>query len=99
MSVAIPTKSRPTRRLDSIHNAAEYLGVSTKTIRRFIASGDLTGYRAGKKIIRVDLNEVDAMLRPIPTAESTEPPGGSAAIASLNLRANGEGLGGGHDDA
>ena len=71
MSVVIPTKSRPTRRLDSIHNAAEYLGVSTKTIRRFIASGELTGYRAGKRIIRVDLDELDAMLRPIPTAEST----------------------------
>lgn len=56
-----------TRRLDSIPNAAEYLGVSTKTIRRYIAAGRVTGYRTGPRLIRVDLNELDAMLRPIPT--------------------------------
>ncbi len=70
MPTATPNKavrrieSRP--RLESITNAAEYLGVSTKTIRRWIADGRLTGYRAGPKLIRVDLNELDAMLRRIP---------------------------------
>jgi excisionase family DNA binding protein len=42
--------------------------VSTKTVRRWITSGDLAGYRAGKRLIRVDLNELDALLRPFPTA-------------------------------
>ncbi len=65
-SATMPTKA--TRRLESIPSAADYLGVSTKTIRRYIASGHVTGYRAGPRLIRVDLNELDAMLRPIPTA-------------------------------
>jgi hypothetical protein len=33
-----------------------------------IASGELAGYRVGKRMLRVDLNEVDALLRPIPSA-------------------------------
>jgi excisionase family DNA binding protein len=51
-----------------IEQASTYLSVDKKTIRRMIARGDLTGYRAGPRLIRVDLNEVDALLRPIPTA-------------------------------
>jgi excisionase family DNA binding protein len=66
--VPTATPARPTRRLESIQNAADYLGVNPKTIRRHIAAGRLTGYRAGPRLIRVDLNELDAMLRPIPTA-------------------------------
>ena len=61
------TPSRTVRRLESIPHAAEYVGVSTKTVRRWIAAGRVTGYRAGPRLIRVDLNELDAMLRPIPT--------------------------------
>ncbi|WP_396327823.1 excisionase family DNA-binding protein [Jatrophihabitans lederbergiae] len=56
------------RRLASINHAAEYVGCTTRTIRRRIASGELTGYRFGPRLIRVDLNELDAALRPIPTA-------------------------------
>ena len=52
----------------SLADAAEYLGVSTKTIRRYIASGRLTGYRTGPRLLRVDMTELDALLRPIPTA-------------------------------
>ena len=58
------------RRIASITAAAEYAGVSTKTIRRYIASGRLTGYRIGPRLIRVDLNELDAILRPIPNAKT-----------------------------
>ena len=57
---------QPTRHFVSIEQAAEYTGLSTKTIRRRISDGTLTGYRAGPKLMRVDLNEVDAMLVPIP---------------------------------
>lgn len=62
------TPSKTIRRLESIPHAADYLGVSTKTIRRRIADGSLTGYRAGPRLIRVDLNEVDRLLKPIPSA-------------------------------
>lgn len=69
MSVATATSDKTRhRRLESIQSAAEYAGVSTKTIRRRIADGSLTGYRMGPRLLRVDLNELDAMLRPIPTA-------------------------------
>ena len=51
----------------SIAEAAEHLGVNPRTIRRWIASGALTGYRAGPRLIRVDLAEVDALLKIIPT--------------------------------
>jgi excisionase family DNA binding protein len=49
-------------------DAAEYAGVTTKTIRRWIAAGNLTGYRVGPRLIRVKASELDAMLLPIPAA-------------------------------
>lgn len=65
---------RTTRRLESINGAAEYAQVNYRTIRRYIAAGRLTGYRMGPRLIRVDLDELDALLRPIPTAGGTDAP-------------------------
>lgn len=45
-------------------DAAEYLGVSTRTIRQMISDGKFRGYRANARLFRVDLNEVDAALEP-----------------------------------
>lgn len=42
--------------------AADHLGVSVRTIDRFITDKRLTAYRLGHKITRVDLNEVDALV-------------------------------------
>jgi excisionase family DNA binding protein len=53
---------------ETIAEAAKRTGVSTKTIRRRIADGTLTGYRFGPHLIRLDPAEVDALLRPIPSA-------------------------------
>jgi excisionase family DNA binding protein len=55
------------RRYASLNEAAEYWSCSTWTIRRRIADGTLTGFRLGPRMLRVDLNELDAF-RPIPTA-------------------------------
>ena len=55
------------RRLVSLETAASYLEVNPKTVRRLIAVGDLTGYRVGPRLLRVSLDDIDAMLRPIPT--------------------------------
>jgi len=63
------TPNRSVRRLESIPGAADYLGVCTKTIRRMISRGEIRAFRVGPKILRVDLNEIDAMLRPIPSAK------------------------------
>jgi excisionase family DNA binding protein len=48
----------------TIHKAAEYLLVNERTIRDMVKSGRLTGYRNGPRIIRVDLNEIDAVMEP-----------------------------------
>jgi len=58
----------PKRSLVTIAAAAEYASVAPKTIRRYIAAGRITGYRMGPRLIRVDLAELDRLLRPIPTA-------------------------------
>jgi excisionase family DNA binding protein len=44
--------------------AAEYLGVTDRTIRQMIADGRLTGYRSGRRIVRIDLNEIDDAMTP-----------------------------------
>lgn len=57
------------RRYATVPEAAEYLGVSEKTCRRMISAGELPAYRIRKKLLRIDLNDIDAILRPIPTAK------------------------------
>ena len=47
-------------------------------MRRRIADGDITGYRLGPRIIRVDLAELDATFRPIPAASTGDGGGGHA---------------------
>lgn len=37
----------------SVAQIAEYMGVHSSSVHRWIASGDLTAYKAGKKMIRV----------------------------------------------
>jgi excisionase family DNA binding protein len=57
------------RRYASLAKAAEYADCNERTLRRHIASGELTGYRLGR-VIRIDLNELDAWLTPIPTVKA-----------------------------
>lgn len=52
------------RRYVSIAAAAEYLSVTDRTVRQMIADGRLRGYRNGAKLIRLDLNEIDAAMKP-----------------------------------
>lgn len=70
------TRSTPraSRRLISLPDAAEYAGVHPRTLRRYIAAGRLTGYRLGPRVIRIDADELDALLTPVPSA------GGGAGV-------------------
>ena len=52
----------------SIPAAASWVSVSVKTIRRRIAAGDLRAYRCGKSI-RVKTDDLEAMMRPVPSAK------------------------------
>lgn len=58
------------RRLVGLLAAAEYADVSQRTVRTWIAEGRLPGYRVGAKLVKVDLNDLDALARRIPTAGS-----------------------------
>lgn len=58
----------PNQRYGGLTLAAEYLGCSEKHLRRMIARGEITGYRLGSRSIRVDLDELDALLKRIPAA-------------------------------
>ncbi|MCG5433948.1 excisionase family DNA-binding protein [Mycobacterium sp. MYCO198283] len=52
------------RRYATQYEAADYLGVTTRTIRQMIADGRLTGYRLNPRFIRIDLNDIDAAMTP-----------------------------------
>jgi excisionase family DNA binding protein len=67
----VPGKSNPkfikpkpavVRRYVKIDDAAEYIDVHPVTIRKMITSGRIHGYRSGTRLLRVDLNELDAFL-------------------------------------
>jgi excisionase family DNA binding protein len=46
----------------SIAAAADHYGVSRQTVRRWIASGRITAHRLGPRLIRVDLDEIEAKI-------------------------------------
>jgi excisionase family DNA binding protein len=52
------------RRYATINETAEYLGITGRTVRQMIADGRLTGYRSGARLVRLDLNQVDAAMTP-----------------------------------
>jgi hypothetical protein len=54
------TGRRPAaRRLAAIQAVAAMYDVDPKTVRRWIASGLITGYKVGDRLVKVDLNEVE----------------------------------------
>jgi excisionase family DNA binding protein len=50
----------------SVATGAICYSISEKTLRRWIAEGRLTGYRFGPRMIRIDLNELESLVKPIP---------------------------------
>lgn len=48
----------------SLSDAAEVLGVSTKTVRRRIDAGELAAHRVGKRIIRVTTDALEQLISP-----------------------------------
>ena len=62
-----PPRQTTHRKYESILDAATRVGVSTKTVRRWISTGHLHGYRMGPRLLRVDPDELDRMWILIPT--------------------------------
>lgn len=57
------------RRWLSQADAADYLGVTDRTIRNYVRAGVVPAHRIrGSRLIRFDRHELDAALRPIPSA-------------------------------
>jgi excisionase family DNA binding protein len=54
----------------TLTEAATYMGVHSKTLRRRVSEGNLPAVRmAGSRLIRVRRSDLDALLTPIPTTE------------------------------
>lgn len=56
--------TRPARL--TLTEAADAIGVHRRTLERYIKAGRLTAYRVGPRLVRVDPDEVEALLVPIP---------------------------------
>ena len=59
-----------TRRLIFLTEAAEILAVSVKTVRRYIAAGDLDAVRLGRRTIRVRVDSLDELIDAHPVSQS-----------------------------
>lgn len=53
------------KRLESLSAAAGYANVHPRTLRRYIASGRLIAYRVGPRLLKVDLDDIEALLVPV----------------------------------
>lgn len=58
---------RPAIQHMTMRAAADYWGVSERTLRRWVAEGRLRAYRVGPRAVRVRAEDVEALCRPIPT--------------------------------
>jgi excisionase family DNA binding protein len=65
---AAMTTTKIRREFETLASAAERTGLSICTLRRRIASGDLSAYRSGARAIRLDAQDVDRLMVRIPTA-------------------------------
>ena len=66
----VPAVEEKIRRWASITAAAEHYQIGTRTLRQMIYDRKVTGYRLGPQLLRVDLNEIDALM--IPTQGGAE---------------------------
>ena len=55
----------------SLDQAASIMSLSVKTLRRRIADGTIPAYQCGSRPIRIRLDELEAAMRPIPTAHKS----------------------------
>ena len=52
----------------TLAEAADLMSVSVKTLRRRIADGTIPAYRCGKKLIRLRIEDIERLMRDIPSA-------------------------------
>jgi len=70
--VSVDITEPPLRRWLSQQEAAEYLGVTDRTVRNYITSGALKARRMrGSRLVRIDRLEIDKALKPIPSGQAS----------------------------
>ncbi len=55
-----------TRRLVTLADAADALAVSTRTVRRYIADGQLEAVRLGRKTLRIKADSIERFIDATP---------------------------------
>lgn len=67
MPKAIPRNRRERRHpeLIGLQTAADQLGLSYRTIRRYIADGRLNAVRVGPRSLKVAADDVDKLMQPV----------------------------------
>lgn len=63
-STFAPSVDAQARRWASITAAADHYQIGERTLRQMIYDGKVTGYKLGPQLLRVDLNEIDALMEP-----------------------------------
>jgi excisionase family DNA binding protein len=54
------------RKLITIRDVCEHYGLSDKTVRNLIKTGELVAYRCGQRLIKLDADQVEAaLMRPV----------------------------------
>ena len=71
-SVTAIRTSTSSRRWLTQAEAAEYLGVSDRTIRNYSRRGLIQAHRLGTRAVRIDVAELERILRPIPTVGNSD---------------------------
>lgn len=80
---ATPQVAMPSGGL-TVDQTAQYLGVSSPTIRNWIRAGKLPAYRFGPRLLRIDPADIAALARP--AVETAEEAPESAALAEYVQR-------------
>jgi excisionase family DNA binding protein len=69
--------------------AADYAGITTRTLRSWVANGLLPAYRIGPRQVQIDLNDIDALRVRIVAADG---PGALPPLSREDIRALAEEL-------
>jgi excisionase family DNA binding protein len=64
--MSVKARTRPTYpALISLQETADRCGVDERTIRRWIAARRLNALRVGPKLLKIDVAELDKIMRPV----------------------------------